>query len=219
VVLLVPLLILIGCYFLLRLMTYELLAWPERFLDERQQIVRDKAHRNAYKIVKVACLLVPLYLCLHAVLWTPQAPAPTLPQPFTTLHQSGVFIGVVPNTLLQDVQTIHVNPAVKQAEGQTIILYEVVPSRPILSINYNGPWTMYSTHATTPSSYTWIIGPVQPIYAIDTMTLPSYGQVSTIQASSWPDSPASLLLYYGTLLLSLFLMALALPMSLVAWKE
>ena len=50
-------------------------------------MVRDKAHRNAYKLVKVACLLVPLYLCLHAVLWTPQTPAPgQLPDPCTDLH-------------------------------------------------------------------------------------------------------------------------------------
>jgi hypothetical protein len=200
VVLLVPLLILLGCYFLLRLMTYEIIAWPERFLDERQQTVRDRAHRNAYKIVKVACLLVPLYLCLHAVLWTAQAPAPASPQAYTMVRSSEHWTEIAPNTPLQSVQAIHINSAVKQAGEQRIILYDVVSQPIIESFNANGV-------------------PISAIYSLHTIASRSYEQAPTVMAPSWPNNPASLFLYYGTLLLSLLLMAIALPMSLVAWKE
>ena len=153
VVLLVPLLILIGCYFLLRLMTYEILAWPERFLDERQQMVRDKAHRTAYKLVKVACLLIPLYLCLHAVLWTAQAPVPAFPQAYTMERSSQYWIEIAPNTLSQNVQAIHINPALPPTGEQRIILYDIV-SQPIIEpFNANGApvSVIYSWHTIAPS--------------------------------------------------------------------
>ncbi len=198
IVLLVPLLILLCCYFLLRLMTYEIIAWPERFLDERQQIVRDRAHRNAYKIVKVACLLVPLYLCLHAVLWTAQAPAS--PQAYTLIRSSEFSIDVAQNTPLQGVQAIHINSALPPTGEQRIILYDVV-SQPIIE-SFNAKGVLVSA-----------------TYSFHTIAPRSYEQASTVIAPSWPNNPGSLFLYYGTLLLSLLLMAFALPMSLVAWKE
>jgi hypothetical protein len=193
-VLLVPLLILLGCYFLLRLMTYEIIAWPERFLDERQQMVRDHAHRNAYKLVKVVCLLVPLYLCLHAVLWTPPAPAPTFPQPYTMLHSSEYLIEMAPNTAIQ---LPIIQGGFPQVAGQTIHLQLLKPQAAPGIGNGNRSW--------------FTIAPVR------IMISSSY--ISSGPAPSWPNDPASLLLYYGTLLLSLLLMAIALPMSLVAWKE
>ncbi|MHB8599408.1 MAG: hypothetical protein ACYDER_21680 [Ktedonobacteraceae bacterium] len=200
VVLLVPLLILLGCYFLLRLMTYEIIAWPERFLDERQQIVRDRAHRNAYKIVKVACLLVPLYLCLHAALWTAQTPVPVATHAYTLVRSSKFSIDVAQITPLQGVQAIHINPALPPTGEQRIILYEVVSQPIIESFNANGV-------------------PISAIYSWHTIAPHSYEQAPTVMAPSWPNDPTSLLLYYGTLLLSLLLMAIALPMSIVAWKE
>ena len=39
----------------MRSITHDIMASPERYLDERQKMVRDKAHRNAYKIVKPYC--------------------------------------------------------------------------------------------------------------------------------------------------------------------
>lgn len=266
VVLLVPLAGLLGCYFLLRHITYDIIAWPERFLDERQKMVRDKAHRNAYKMVKVACLLIPLYLCLHAVFWTAQTPAPAPAQApatsfildYTVVPSSEFFIAVTPNTLLQSVQAIHIKPALPPAREQTIILYEVISSQTAFPINIsnngpgtihakhvitsfpyiwvnepvevvlpqtafspsnNGPWTVFSKHVATPFSYIVVSGPVDPIYAIHTLTPPSYGQAPTVTAASWLNAPASMLLYYGVLLLSLLVMAIALPMSIVAWKE
>ncbi len=219
IVLLVPLASLLGCYFLLRHITYEIIAWPERFLDERQQMVRDQAHRNAYKLVKVACLLIPLYLCLYAAFWTAQAPASVPTPAFTPVHPATAFIDVAPNTAMMDVQAIHLYSWTQQAAGQTIILYGVVSPQTLLSIGNNGPGTIHAKHSTTPSSYLIIHEPMQPFYAIHTLASPSYRQVPTAMMVSWPNNPASLFLYYGTLLLSLLLMAIALPMSIVAWKE
>lgn len=187
VVLLVPLLILLGCYFLLRLMTYEILAWPERFLDERQQMVRDRAYRNAYKFVKVACLLVPLYLCLHAALWTAQTPAPAS----TPVQPPTLFIDSSPNAAIK-------TPMFQIYSGQVDRLWLSVAST--VEHQVPGSGSTYS-------------------YSFQVMASPPYEQAPTVTAPSWPNNPASLFLYYGTLLLSLLLMAFALPMSLVAWKE
>lgn len=194
VVLLVPLLILLGCYFLLRLMTYEIIAWPERFLDERQQIVRDKAHLNAYKIVKIACFLVPLYLCLHAAFWTPQAPMPTPATAIVPTHQAEYWIEMVPNTAIQ---LPIIQDGFPQVAGQTIRLQLLKPQAAPDIVNGNGSWfTIAPVRIMISSSYT-----------------------SSGPAPSWPNNSASLFLYYGTLLLCLLLMAIALPMSIVAWQE
>ena len=194
VVLLVPLLVLFGCYFLLRLMTYEILAWPERFLDERQQMVRDRAHRNAYKFVKVACLLVPLYLCLHAVLWTAQVPAVSSPEALTLVQPADYVFEMDSHTPIQVIQVIHLFP--QQIAGQAHTLQRIISLSPIQVFNAKGVTLM------APPTY-W----------------QTYTRVSPVPTPTWPDSPASLFLYYGTLLLSLLLMATALPMCIVAWKE
>src|SRR5258708_2198988 len=55
--LLLPLLCLFACYWVLRSMTSAILACPERYLDERQKMLRDQVHRSAYKVLKGACLI------------------------------------------------------------------------------------------------------------------------------------------------------------------
>ncbi|HLJ34478.1 MAG TPA: hypothetical protein VKU38_12530 [Ktedonobacteraceae bacterium] len=227
IVLLVPLASLLGCYFLLRHITYDIIAWPERFLDERQKMVRDRAHRNAYKLVKVACLLIPLYLCLHAVFWTAQTPAPApaqVPAPipvltYTVIPSSEYLFEVAPNTLLQSEQAIHINLGLQKAAGQTIIFYEIVSPQTGFSISNNGSGTIHTKRVIISFPYIWVNDPIYASYAIHTLASPSYEQTPTVMAPSWPNAPASMLLYYGVLLLSLLLMAIALPMSLVAWKE
>ena len=68
VILVTPLLILFACYFKLRYSTSAIMASPEKYLDERQKMVRDQAHRYAYKIIKALCLLVPICLFLQSLL-------------------------------------------------------------------------------------------------------------------------------------------------------
>jgi hypothetical protein len=76
--LVVPLFVLCACYFRLRRMTGKIMQLPERKLDERQRLVRDRAHRIAYRIIAVLCLVILAYICIHNMLVTaspPPAPA------------------------------------------------------------------------------------------------------------------------------------------------
>src|SRR5579883_1329314 len=74
-VMLVPAACLVVCYGFLRSFTREIMAVPERYLDERQKMLRDQAHRSAFKIIKFACLLIPFGLLLPHFPWFNQ-PAP-----------------------------------------------------------------------------------------------------------------------------------------------
>jgi hypothetical protein len=195
-VLLFPLLGLLGCYCLLRSITHDIMASPERYLDERQKMVRDKAHRNAYKIVKVACFLVPFYLCLHALFWTGSAPAPTVAtvvhtttvSPYITYEVAPIIVsganGSFVDTVIDMQQTI-----IKG--GQGVHLYAVVPGKPFFTLH---------EIATVTSTHIVLLQPNPPV-------------------ASWPNDPTSLLFYYGVFLLVLILMMMALPMSMVAWRE
>ena len=72
--LIVPLLFLSVCYWEIRDMTGDILAIPERYLDERQRMLRDQVHRSAYKILKCACLAVPVLILLCSLLLSHPAP-------------------------------------------------------------------------------------------------------------------------------------------------
>lgn len=88
--LLVPAGCLMVCYGLLRSRTREIMAVHERYLDERQRMLRDQAHRSAFKIIKFACLLVPVGFILPHLPWFNQ-PAPVAPvSPFVTVWSSDV---------------------------------------------------------------------------------------------------------------------------------
>ncbi len=197
-VLLSPLLCLLVCYCLLRSITHDIMASPERYLDERQKMVRDKAHRNAYKIVKAACFLVPFYLCLHALFWAGQAPAPTVtPVAHTTspyLDYKVLPVKII-STTASLADTIIILPANAQQPiikvGQVNQLYVWEAREPIIVLHELAPATTFHTVLSQPN----------PPVAL------------------WPNDPTSLLFYYGVLLLVLLLMSLALPMSIVAWKE
>ena len=73
--LVVPLFVLCACYFGLRRMTGKIMQLPERKLDERQRLVRDRAHRIAYRIIAVLCLVTLAYICIHNMLVTATPPA------------------------------------------------------------------------------------------------------------------------------------------------
>lgn len=68
-VLLVPVACLVICYGVLRSFTREIMAVPERYLDERQKMLRDQAHRSAFKIIRFACLLIPCGFLLPHLPW------------------------------------------------------------------------------------------------------------------------------------------------------
>src|SRR5579859_6849265 len=89
-ILVAPLVCLIGCYAGLRYQTGEIMACPERFLDERQKMIRDRAHRSAYKVMKLGALLVPLAICAGAMFLPARTPAP-VPAPVRVQPARFVF--------------------------------------------------------------------------------------------------------------------------------
>ena len=79
--LIIPAACLVVCYAALRTLTGEIIAVPVRYLDERQRMVRDQAQRSAFKIMKFACLLIPLGFLVPHLPWfnAPPAVAPVAP--------------------------------------------------------------------------------------------------------------------------------------------
>lgn len=63
-VLVLPAIALACCYLALRWRTGEIMAVPDRYLDERQRMVRDQAHRSAFRLLKFSVVLLPLALIL-----------------------------------------------------------------------------------------------------------------------------------------------------------
>ena len=103
---LIPLIIFCACYFKLRCISGDMLKFRDRQLDERQRMVRDSAHRTAYKIVTLLCLLIPLYLAAQGLFADkPSAPSTTSSPGAVTTFRSDIsfahYVKVVPgNTRL-----------------------------------------------------------------------------------------------------------------------
>jgi hypothetical protein len=77
VLLLAPLLSLLVCAVAIRLVAGETMTAPERYLDERQKMVRDQAHRSAYSILKPICFLVFLGFVVQRAFWPASSPPTT----------------------------------------------------------------------------------------------------------------------------------------------
>lgn len=100
----VSLVVLCTCYFRLRSMTGKLVELPENYLDERQRMIRDQAHRIAYRIVMVVCLGILIYFCVQSMLM-----AAALPLAPTFVLGSPVHI----STLVSPSQVVGANSAIK----------------------------------------------------------------------------------------------------------
>jgi len=83
---LIPLIIFCACYFKLRCISGNMLKFRDRQLDERQRMVRDSAHRTAYKIVTLLCLLIPLYLAAQGLFGGKPATPTVSSPPVSGLH-------------------------------------------------------------------------------------------------------------------------------------
>jgi hypothetical protein len=77
-VLSVPAVCLVVCSFALRSLTGEIMAVPERRLDERQKMLRDQAQRSAFKIIKFASVLIPVGFLLPHLPWFSPSPTPVV---------------------------------------------------------------------------------------------------------------------------------------------
>jgi len=71
----VPLVGLCASYFRLRHLTGKIMQLPERKLDERQRMIRNRAHRIAYRIITMLCLAILAYICVHSMLLSATPPA------------------------------------------------------------------------------------------------------------------------------------------------
>ena len=73
----VPLVGLCASYLRLRHLTGKIMQLPERKLDERQRMIRNRAHRIAYRIITMLCLAILAYICVHSMLLSATPPATT----------------------------------------------------------------------------------------------------------------------------------------------
>jgi hypothetical protein len=73
----VPLVGLCASYFRLRHLTGKIMQLPEKKLDERQRMIRNRAHRIAYRIITMLCLAILAYICVHSMLLSATPPATT----------------------------------------------------------------------------------------------------------------------------------------------
>lgn len=123
-VLLIPAVCLLGCYGVLRSLTGEITAVPERHLDERQQMLRNQAHRSSFKLIKLACILIPAcFLLLHL---PGLNTAPTTPGPYYTLMGAYQFRPIIITYLPLD------NKVTSSADWQA---YQLVTSGTTSPIN------------------------------------------------------------------------------------
>ena len=93
-VLIAPAVCLVICYVALRSLTSGIMVVPERYLDERQKMLRDQAHRSAFKVIKFACLLIPCGFLVPHLPWFSQPTSIVPPgvlynQPLTAMRIIG----------------------------------------------------------------------------------------------------------------------------------
>ncbi len=94
VLLAVPLAVLCVCYLRLRRIMGEIMQLSGKKLDERQRLVRDQAHRTAYKIIAVLCLGILVYFGIHSMLVAAVPPYPVT----TAIHTVKNIIVVSQNS-------------------------------------------------------------------------------------------------------------------------
>ncbi len=98
-------------------------------LDERQRMVRDSAHRTAYKIVTFLCLFIPIYLAVQSLIAkTPVTSTASVSQTFAiqpTFKLEYIDFAIVPPFTIHSTS---IHPPVKWAEA---------------SISYSHPATIW----------------------------------------------------------------------------
>jgi hypothetical protein len=236
--LLLPLLCLFVCYWVLRSMTGDILACPERYLDERQKMLRDQVHRSAYEVLKGACLIVPIVVLLFSLSWSTPAPSPAPVQssssmitfkynmlehmlPTNLSKKSGEWIIVIPSATSGEWNVLI--PSKKSGEWIIVVPSNSAPGS-TLTISVTGPGLLNISRSTgtvwlnvsEPNGTVWL-NESEPT-SFQTISWKRVPAV-TPQPESWLRSPTNIGLFFATFLLSLFLMVSALPMSLLACKE
>lgn len=150
---LIPLIIFCVCYLKLRCISGNMLKFRDRQLDERQRMVRDSAHRTAYKIITLLCLLIPLYLAAQGIFARPPAPTPASPSAFTVIRPAMTgYVIVAPHINTQD----QITQAWLALDGKNTLLHTITIWRPAVI------WQLRPTPPTGPAPV--IVQPNAGIY-------------------------------------------------------
>jgi len=176
-------------YAMLRHVTGDIMAVPERYLDERQKMVRDQAHRSAFTFVKLLCCLIPLLLLAQYFLPRQHAPAPA---PTTT-----VALALAQPTTWY---TIYIPSSSIVPRFHLVQAAQMLKQLPHASATVN--WFEWAN--------------VKPFSLLTIHELPIRTPPITPVA---PASTAEIALAVSALLLCLYLLFSALPMSVIAWKR
>ena len=133
---LIPLIIFCACYFKLLCISGTMLKFKDRQLDERQRMVRDSAHRTAYKIITLLCLLIPLYLAAQGLFVRPPAPTPASRSSttLTILHPAITYTGylrVVPDNIHPPIAFS--SPKLLTIDGKNVTVQLITLWRPLVA--------------------------------------------------------------------------------------
>jgi len=90
-----------------------------------------------------------------------------------------------------------------------------VPSDAPVQIVSSAHWNLYHVFNQQANAVGIIYIRPEPL----TFTIQQPAVVPPVSPAVWPNDPTSIGIFYGVLLLCLFLMVTVLPMSIVAWKE
>lgn len=176
IILIVPLVSLALCYIALRFVTGDsIVTGSDRYLDERQKLLRSQAHGYAYKIIKFVCLLVLLGFLLHSLPWATH---------FLTPPQPAAQVSTAPSKM---VQYYFDRSPVKQPVQIVDIAPNMTRMGQLKSVNMLVSGLLF-VPVPSPSPTPWFDG------------LPG-------------------IVFYSALLLCLFLLITALPLSILAWKK
>lgn len=173
-------------YAMLRHVTGDIMAVPERYLDERQKMVRDQAHRSAFTLVKLVCCLIPLLLLAQYLQLRQPVSAPAPATVVAPMQQViGYSVDLPSSSIVQQFQLVQALQAPKQSPHPSATINHLSVS---IHVNRIVRWSIH----TSP------IAPIAPVA---------------------PASTAEIALAVVVLLLCLYLLFSALPMSVIAWKR
>jgi len=176
-------------YGILRHVTGDIMAVPERYLDERQKMVRDQAHRSAFALVKLLCCLIPLLFLAQYFLPRQPTPATALTVAVAPVQPVVWSTVEIPGSgIVQQFHVVQAAQALKQTPRTSVVV------RWFLSANVK-QISLQTIHKLT--IRTLPIAPITPVA---------------------PASTSEIALAVGALLLCLYLLFSALPMSVIAWK-
>lgn len=189
----IPLLIFCACYFKLCCLSGDMLKMRDRQLDERQRMVRDSAHRTAYKIVTLLCLLIPIYLAAQGLFANNQTQPAKSASPALTA-QPPIVIDYATKWVM--------------ATGSPSPMHYTLV-QPDISMT----WISASALAASADGL-----PLHAATLMDRIAL-EQTRLAMPPAVTSPHASLNAGVYYGLVLLTLLIIIYTLPKAIIAWQE